>query len=119
MDPKGILFVPISPDDILPPRETPAASGAAPDEPGRDGDGWADHFLCLLHRGIHRHGFYKEDEEKTLPRIFTTPTPRSVILAGRFVAIFLMVIVQAIVLIFIATLVFRSTGVIHCCSCFR
>jgi ABC-2 type transport system permease protein len=107
MDPKGILFVPISPDAILPPKETPAASGAAPANLGGMAMVGQIIFFAFYTAAFTAMGFLKEDEEKTLPRLFTTPTPRSVILAGRFVAIFLMVIVQATVLIFIATLVFK------------
>lgn len=38
-----------------------------------------------------------EDEEGTLPRLFTTPTPRSFILGGKFLTVFLTTIVQVIV----------------------
>jgi ABC-2 type transport system permease protein len=51
----------------------------------------------------------KEEEEGTLPRLFTTPTPRATILGGKFVAIFLMVIVQVLVVMIISTLLFKIT----------
>ncbi|HEX2914470.1 MAG TPA: ABC transporter permease [Chloroflexia bacterium] len=48
----------------------------------------------------------KEDEEGTLARLFTTPTPRSTILAGKFLAVFFMLAVQLIVLLVVSGLVF-------------
>jgi ABC-2 type transport system permease protein len=47
-----------------------------------------------------------EDEEGTLPRLFTTPTPRSMILGGKFLAIFLMVMVQVIVTLMAGAIIF-------------
>jgi ABC-2 type transport system permease protein len=40
----------------------------------------------------------REDEEGTLARLFTTPTDRASILAGKFLAVFLTVILQGLVL---------------------
>jgi ABC-2 type transport system permease protein len=51
----------------------------------------------------------KEDEDGTLPRLFTTPTARATILGGKFTAIFLMVIVQVVVVMIIASLLFKIT----------
>jgi ABC-2 type transport system permease protein len=48
----------------------------------------------------------KEEEERTLPRLFTTPTPQAVILTGKLVAVFLTVLVQVVVLIIAARLIF-------------
>jgi ABC-2 type transport system permease protein len=48
----------------------------------------------------------KEEEEHTLPRLFTTPTPQAVILTGKLIAVFLTVLVQVIVLIIAARLIF-------------
>jgi ABC-type multidrug transport system permease subunit len=48
----------------------------------------------------------KEEEERTLPRLFTTPTPQAVILSGKFLAVFLTVLVQVFVLIIAARLIF-------------
>jgi ABC-2 type transport system permease protein len=48
----------------------------------------------------------KEEEEHTLPRLFTTPTPQAVILSGKFVAVFLTVLVQVIVLLIAGRLLF-------------
>jgi ABC-2 type transport system permease protein len=51
----------------------------------------------------------KEDEDGTLPRLFTTPTARATILGGKFTAIFLMVIVQVLVVMLISSLLFKIT----------
>ncbi len=48
-----------------------------------------------------------EDEAGTLPRLFTTPTPISTILGGKFIAVLALVLVQIAVLIFVTTLVFQ------------
>ena len=44
----------------------------------------------------------REDEEGTLARMFTTPTSRTSVLAGKFLAVFLTVIVQGLVLMVVA-----------------
>ena len=49
----------------------------------------------------------KEEEEQTLPRLFTTPTPQAVILTGKFLSVFLTVLVQVVVLLVAARLIFR------------
>jgi ABC-2 type transport system permease protein len=49
----------------------------------------------------------REEEEGTLPRIFTTPTPRSAILGGKFLAVFATILVQVVVLELVAALVFK------------
>ena len=48
----------------------------------------------------------KEEDERTLPRLFTTPTPQATILSGKFLAVFLTVLVQVIVLLVAARLIF-------------
>lgn len=50
----------------------------------------------------------REDEEGTLARLFTTPTPQAVILGGKFTAVFLTLIVQVVVLLFVSMLVFGT-----------
>jgi len=47
-----------------------------------------------------------EEEAGTLPRLFTTPTPVSSILGGKFVATFLLLIVQVVVLVVATALIF-------------
>jgi ABC-2 type transport system permease protein len=49
----------------------------------------------------------KEDEERTLPRLFTTPTSQATILSGKLMAVFLTVSVQVAVLILAARLIFK------------
>ncbi len=49
----------------------------------------------------------REEEERTLPRLFTTPTPQSTILGGKFLSVFLTVAIQIAVLLTAAHLLFR------------
>jgi ABC-type Na+ efflux pump permease subunit len=49
----------------------------------------------------------REEEEGTLPRLFTTPTPQAYILAGKFLAVFMTVGVQVVVLLYAARLIFK------------
>jgi len=48
----------------------------------------------------------REEEERTLPRLFTTPTPQATILTGKLLSVFITVSVQVIVLIFAAHFIF-------------
>ena len=48
----------------------------------------------------------KEEEERTLPRLFTTPTTQATILTGKLLSVFATVCVQVIVLLFAARLIF-------------
>ena len=47
-----------------------------------------------------------EDRAGTLPRLFTTPTPRQTILSGKFSSVFVTVIVQAVVLLVAGRFIF-------------
>ncbi len=49
----------------------------------------------------------REDEEGTLARIFSTPTSRTSILAGKFLAVLLMVTVQGVVMILAGIVLFK------------
>ncbi|RPJ28190.1 MAG: ABC transporter permease [Chloroflexi bacterium] len=49
----------------------------------------------------------KEEEERTLPRLFTTPTPQATILTGKFLSVFLTVCMQVLVLLIAARLIFK------------
>lgn len=49
----------------------------------------------------------QEDEEGTLARLFTTPTPQAAILGGKFIAVFVTLVVQIIVLMTLSSLIFR------------
>jgi ABC-type Na+ efflux pump permease subunit len=48
----------------------------------------------------------REEEERTLPRLFTTPTSQATILGGKFLAVFITVTVQVTVLIVAGRLIF-------------
>jgi ABC-type Na+ efflux pump permease subunit len=48
----------------------------------------------------------KEEEERTLPRLFTTPTSQTTILSGKLLSVFLTVVVQVAVLLIAARLIF-------------
>jgi ABC-2 type transport system permease protein len=48
----------------------------------------------------------KEDEERTLPRLFTTPTSQATILTGKLLSVFLTVSAQVIILLIAARLIF-------------
>ena len=48
----------------------------------------------------------QEEEAGTLPRLFTTPTPQSNILGGKFLYIFLTLVIQIVVLVVVTGLVF-------------
>ncbi|MGB8983630.1 MAG: ABC transporter permease [Anaerolineales bacterium] len=48
-----------------------------------------------------------EEEEGTLPRLFTTPTPQATILTGKLLSVFLTVGMQVVVLLIAARLIFK------------
>jgi ABC-2 type transport system permease protein len=48
----------------------------------------------------------REEEERTLPRLFTTPTSQATILSGKLLSVFLTVCVQVVVLLVAAHLLF-------------
>jgi ABC-2 type transport system permease protein len=48
----------------------------------------------------------KEEEERTLPRLFTTPTPQVTILTGKLLSVFMTVCAQVVVLLIAARLIF-------------
>ena len=72
----------------------------------------------------------KEEEERTLPRLFTTPTRQATILTGKLLSVFMTVCVQVIVLLIAARLIFgirwgdllpvalTATGIIFSASAF-
>ena len=49
----------------------------------------------------------QEEEERTLPRLFTTPTSQATILSGKLLSVFMTVSVQVIVLLIAANLIFK------------
>lgn len=48
----------------------------------------------------------REEEEHTLPRLFTTPTPQATILTGKLLSVFMTVFAQVVVLLIAARLIF-------------
>jgi ABC-2 type transport system permease protein len=48
----------------------------------------------------------KEEEERTLPRLFTTPTSQAMILTGKLLSVFMTVFAQVVVLLIAARLIF-------------
>jgi ABC-2 type transport system permease protein len=63
-------------------------------------------FYAFMTSASTAESIIREDEEKTLPRLFTTPTPRTVILGGKLVAVFITVIVQVIVTMIAGRIIF-------------
>ena len=55
-------------------------------------------FFAFFTGAYSMMSILREDEEGTLARLFTTPTDRTSILTGKFVAVFITVILQGIVL---------------------
>jgi ABC-2 type transport system permease protein len=66
-------------------------------------------FFAFYTAAVMAQSILKEEEDGTLPRLFTTPTDRATILGGKFVAIFLMVIVQVTVVMIVSSLLFKIT----------
>jgi len=64
-------------------------------------------FFAFYTGAYAAQSILREDEEGTLPRLFTTPTSRATILGGKFVGIFVLGIVQAIVLMVASALAFK------------
>jgi ABC-2 type transporter. len=72
----------------------------------------------------------KEEEERTLPRLFTTPTRQATILTGKLLSVFMTVCIQVLVLLIAAHLIFgiqwgqlfsvalTATGIIFSASSF-
>ncbi len=99
--------------------QAPALSGAAPDSAASGGVPTdITRILALALTGqIIFFGFFtgayammsilKEQEEGTLARQFTTPTSRTLILGGKFLAVLFMVTVQAVVMLVIGALLFK------------
>jgi len=63
-------------------------------------------FFAFFTGAYSMMSILREDEEGTLARLFTTPTDRTTILAGKFLAVFVTVLLQGIVLIFAGRLAF-------------
>ncbi len=67
---------------------------------------WLTIFFAFFTGASTAQSILKEDEEGTLPRLFTTPTSQTTILAGKFLAVGLTVVVQMTVLLILGRLIF-------------
>ncbi len=68
--------------------------------------GWVTIFYAFYTGATAAQSILKEDEEGTLPRLFTTPTPHATILGGKFLAVGLTVAVQMAALFLLGRYVF-------------
>ena len=64
-------------------------------------------FFAFFTGAYAAQSIMREDEEGTLARLFTTPTSRATILAGKFTSVFITVVGQAVVLLIASSLIFR------------
>ncbi len=64
-------------------------------------------FFAFFTGGNSMMSILREDEEGTLARLFTTPTDRTNILMGKFLAVFITVLLQGLVLMVAGSLAFR------------
>jgi ABC-2 type transport system permease protein len=96
--------------------ELPTANVVAPGG-GADDNGDLGAILSLIMGGMmvfyafftgasSMQSILAEEEQGTLPRLFTTPTPRPVILAGKALAVVITLVVQVTVLLWLGHLVF-------------
>jgi ABC-2 type transport system permease protein len=68
--------------------------------------GWLTIFYAFFTGASTAQSILKEDEEGTLPRLFTTPTSQATILGGKFLAVGLTVLAQMVVLLILGRLIF-------------
>jgi len=90
-------------------REPRVSGAAARKEPGVTAQvlpGMMIFFMFIAAMNAAR-GILDEDIAGTLPRLFTTPTPRGVILGGKFTSVLAIVLSQTTVLIVAGLLLFR------------
>jgi ABC-2 type transport system permease protein len=69
--------------------------------------GWLTIFYAFYTGASTAQSILREDEEGTLPRLFTTPTSHATVLGGKFLAVGLTVLVQTTVLLILGRLLFR------------
>lgn len=97
--------------------EVRAPSSVQPDESEQSGNlllgiispimGGMMIFYAFFTGASTAQSILKEDEERTLPRLFTTPTSQATILTGKLLSVFLTVSVQVTVLLLAARLIFK------------
>jgi ABC-2 type transport system permease protein len=68
--------------------------------------GWLIVFYAFFTGASTAQSILREDEEGTLPRLFTTPTTQATVLGGKFLAVGLTVVVQMLVLLVLGRLIF-------------
>jgi ABC-2 type transport system permease protein len=71
--------------------------------------GWLTIFYAFYTGASTAQSILREDEEGTLPRLFTTPTSHATVLGGKFLAVGLTVLVQMSVLLLLGRLIFGIT----------
>ena len=64
-------------------------------------------FYAFFTGTFSAQSLLKEEQERTLPRLFTTPTSQATILGGKYLSVFLTVSVQVTVLLIVSNLIFR------------
>ena len=64
-------------------------------------------FFSFFTGAYAMNSILEEAEEGTLARLFTTPTDRTTILLGKFLAVFLTVMLQGIILLVLGALIFK------------
>jgi len=65
-------------------------------------------FFTLFGAATPARSIIEEQRLGTLPRLFTTPTSRSVILAGKYIAVFAVVVLQTVILLAAGRLLFGA-----------
>lgn len=65
-------------------------------------------FYAFYTGAASAQNILQEEENGTLPRLFTTPTPISAILGGKFISVFALVVVQIVVLMGFSSLIFKA-----------
>jgi ABC-2 type transport system permease protein len=68
--------------------------------------GWLTIFFAFFTGASTAQSILREDEDGTLPRLFTTPTSHATVLGGKFLAVGLTLIVQMTVLLILGHLFF-------------
>ncbi|MEA3340709.1 MAG: ABC transporter permease, partial [Chloroflexota bacterium] len=63
-------------------------------------------FYTFFTGAASAQSILQEEEEGTLARLFTTPTPRSAILGGKFISIFAVLVVQVLALLVVSAFLF-------------
>ncbi len=63
-------------------------------------------FFAFFTGAYASKSLLKEDEEGTLARLFSTPTARPIVVGGKFLAVFVTVIAQSLVLTIVSGLIF-------------